>query len=190
MTICGIIYFMSRADVVGFVPEELRSTMSQQLPDWAIADRNPSLRMFTGIYHSDDAFRSGHSTAENADDLGEPYVQLFNAVADLGQISYRPDAYIQTDLVQGQASDIGRILGWHTDEALHYRRLVVCDKFGTLYGSQGAPQITPDYGILRFVDEALHKPNLGPFGVTKTRLQVTLMPKSNNAIRKNKISMF
>ncbi len=180
---------MSYIEVVGFVPESLRSVMSQPLPNWTISAENPLLKLYSGVYHSNDELRNGQRAGRYEDELGGEYVDLFNSVANIGHISCSRAAYVQIDLVQGPASEIGNQLGWHTDEGLHYQRLVVCDKYGTLYGSREAPITTPDYGILSFDDEALHKPNLGPEHEVKTRLQVTSVPRSPSRLFETRFSM-
>src|SRR5689334_4884863 len=97
------------AEVVGFVPEHLRETFSQPLPDWAVSTSNPLLKSVFGVYHNNSDFARDH----NIVGLVEEYTELFNTVARLGQISCsRPDTFIQVGLVQGPASEIGKGLDW------------------------------------------------------------------------------
>lgn len=160
----------SVAQVVGYIPDQLRESFDRSLP---ISDIDEQRRLYTSTWFFNDTL-SGDKLHPDIEHL-MPCIEL---VIELGGLTlHAPNQHLSIDVVQANADMMGGGLGMHRDGFNgDYRRAVVGNVSNPRYKSRfGRTKSTPNYGILAFDGAAQHEPRTDTSICKRTRLRVTRM---------------
>ncbi|MGZ6005101.1 MAG: hypothetical protein ACXWLH_03025 [Candidatus Saccharimonadales bacterium] len=160
----------SYARIIGEVPEAHRDVFALELPPHGDNPGVANYKTFWGY--------GEHISADKLEEPVQPFMPVIKAALKLGRVSLLPQTYLEAQVLQGDAYDMGN----PDDLKLHsegirgiFRRIIVSDKFATLYTRPNG-QITPapDFSFLSFDAHAQHAAQKTGQGQRKTTVRVTL----------------
>jgi hypothetical protein len=168
---------MSYAEVVGLVPDEHRNTLVRPID----LDGDKCERRDDGVVGIHRFYESVASLGDPDPSLGHmavEYAALFAAVAKIGDLAFHEHdkRLVWVHLLQGPSMAIPGERTWHNDHwGPTYRRLIASNVYGPVYDHpDGTVHGTPDFGILKVDNAAMHCAQLGFNTETRTRLQIEI----------------